>query len=123
MPSKSVLIVDDSSTIRGQLRPILEEIGMTVVEAGDGDEGLVIARLNTLDLIMVDVHMPKMDGITMIREVRKLPNHEKTPIFVLTTDSSISRARDAKAAGATAWIVKPVQDATLVKGIQKVLGI
>lgn len=123
MPLKSVLVVDDSSTIRGQLRPILEQIGMTVVEAGDGEEGLVIARLNTVDLIMVDVHMPKMDGITMIREVRKLPNHEKTPIFVLTTDSSISRARDAKAAGATAWIVKPVQDATLVKGIQKVLGI
>lgn len=94
---------------------------MTVHDAGDGQEGLLKARLESVDLVLVDVHMPRMDGISMIREFRKLDGHAKTPVFVLTTDSSTSRAQEAKAAGATAWIVKPVQPDALLKGIQKVL--
>ena len=116
-----ILVVDDSATVRRQTRDALEQGGFEVEEAGEGIEGLWRARQARFDLVMVDVHMPKMDGIAMIRELRGLPGYKSTPVFVLTTDSSLDRAEEGKQAGATAWMVKPPNYEVLVRGIKKML--
>jgi two-component system chemotaxis response regulator CheY len=109
--------------MRQQLRVFLETSGFLVLEADDGTAGLHQARNNNVDILIVDVHMPRMNGIEMIGEIRKLPDYVDTPIFVLTTDSASSSMAEAKAAGATAWIIKPFKPDILLKGIKKVLGI
>ena len=121
--SHSILVVDDSATMRQQLRVFLESSGFLVLEADDGTTGLHQARTSSVDILIVDVHMPRMNGIEMIGEIRKLPGYANTPIFVLTTDSASTSMAQAKAAGATAWIIKPFKPDILLKGIKKVLGI
>jgi two-component system, chemotaxis family, chemotaxis protein CheY len=119
--SWSILIVDDSHFIRSQLRIAFEAKGARVIEAENGSEGLWRAREHSIDLMVVDVHMPVMDGLRMIQEARKLPEHARTPIFVLTTDAAGCRADEGKKVGATAWMLKPVNPELLWKGIEKVL--
>jgi two-component system chemotaxis response regulator CheY len=118
---RSILIVDDSSTIRQQTRALLEGHGFRIVEATNGAEGLEEVKKALFDLILVDVNMPVMNGLEMITQVRKLPDYQKTPIFVLTTESSGDTVRKGKAAGATAWVVKPFKAEVLVPAIRKVL--
>jgi two-component system, chemotaxis family, chemotaxis protein CheY len=120
-PQRSILIVDDSSTIRQQTRVLLESHGFRVVEATNGAEGLEEVKKALFDLILVDVNMPVMNGLEMIAHVRKLPDYQRTPIFVLTTESSGDTVRKGKAAGATAWVVKPFKADVLVPAIRKVL--
>jgi two-component system, chemotaxis family, chemotaxis protein CheY len=121
--TRSILVVDDSDFVRSQVRAALEAKGIAVIEAHNGSEGLWRARENAVDLIVVDVHMPVMDGLKMIQEVRKLREHANTPIFVLTTDAAATRADQGKAAGATAWLLKPVNTELLWMGISKILRI
>ena len=118
----SALIVDDSSALRLQLRATLEAQGVTVIEAENGSEGLWKAREYPVDIIIADIHMPIMDGVRMIREVRALRQHAHTPIFVLSTDSGSNRLEEGKKAGATAWLIKPLNPELLWKGIQKALS-
>ena len=82
-----------------------------------------MAAANEVDMILADVNMPRMNGIEMIGEIRKLAAHKNTPIFILTTESSKTTMASAKSAGATAWIVKPFNPDVLLKGIRKVLGV
>lgn len=82
-----------------------------------------MAREHTPDLIIVDVNMPVMNGVEAVGEVRKLPAHSDTPIFMLTTESSRSMVASGKAAGATAWMVKPFRPDVLLMGLKKVLGL
>jgi two-component system chemotaxis response regulator CheY len=117
----SILIVDDSSLVRSQLRAALEGKGARVVEAENGSQGLWRARENLVDLVVVDIHMPVMDGIRMVEELRKLPEYTTTPIFILTSDATSSRAEEGKRAGANAWILKPVKIDLLWKAIEKAL--
>ena len=118
-----VLVVDDSSTVRQQLKVFLENLGHTVLEAENGQRGLDIATEHPeIQLFTIDVNMPVMNGIDMIKGVRKLADHQKTPVFMLTTESGKDTMLEAKAAGVTAWIVKPFKPEFLMKGIQKVLG-
>jgi two-component system chemotaxis response regulator CheY len=117
----SILIVDDSSLVRGQLRAALEAKGARVVEAENGSEGLWRARENAVDLVVADIHMPVMDGIRMVEELRKIPEYVTTPIFILTSDAASSRAEEGKRAGANAWILKPVKTDLLWKAIEKAL--
>jgi two-component system chemotaxis response regulator CheY len=117
----SILIVDDSSLIRSQLRNALEAKGAQVVEATNGSEALWRARENLVDLVVADVHMPVMDGIKMVEELRKLPEYATTPIFILTSDAATTRAEEGRKAGATAWILKPVKTDLLWKAIEKAL--
>jgi two-component system, chemotaxis family, chemotaxis protein CheY len=119
--SWTILIVDDSHAARTQLRAPLEAKGVTVIEAENGREGLWRARQTTVDLVVVDIHMPLMDGITMIRELRQLPGYETTPIFVLTADATSARIEEGRKAGANAWMLKPAQPELLWKSIEKVL--
>jgi two-component system, chemotaxis family, chemotaxis protein CheY len=117
----SILIVDDSSLVRSQLRAALEAKGAHVVEAENGSEGLWRARENLVDLVIADIHMPVMDGIRMVEELRRLPEYATTPIFILTSDAASSRAEEGKKAGANAWILKPVKTDLLWKAIEKAL--
>lgn len=117
----SILIVDDSALVRSQLRAALEAKGARVIEAENGTEGLWRARENLVDLVIADIHMPVMDGIRMVEELRKLSEYATTPIFILTSDAATSRAEEGKKAGANAWILKPVKTDLLWKAIEKAL--
>lgn len=112
-------MVDDSSTSRRQLRLALEQAGIQVAEAAEGVEGLWRARQQAFDLVLTDIHMPTMDGLEFIRELRKNPSYDETPIYVLTSDGSRERLAEGRAAGATAWVIKPPNVALLVDAIVK----
>jgi two-component system chemotaxis response regulator CheY len=119
---QSILIVDDSPTVRQQLRLCLEMGGYQVLEAVNGQAGLEQADKNRVSLVISDVNMPIMNGIDFIRELRKRGAYQKTPVFVLTTESGATHAQLGKEAGATVWIVKPFKPEVLLKGIKKVIG-
>jgi two-component system chemotaxis response regulator CheY len=105
--SDRVLLVDDSAAARVRLKHALVQGGFDVSEASDGVEGLYRARQETFQLIMTDIHMPMMDGLAFIRELRKMPEYAQTPIIVLTSDFSKDRMAQVRLAGATVWIEKP----------------
>lgn len=120
--TKTVLSVDDSPSIRQMVALTLSGAGYAVVEAGDGTEGLVRMRDGGIDLVITDLNMPTMDGLTFIRELRKLPVGKGLPILFLTTESDEGRKREAKDAGATGWITKPFKQDQLLAVVRKVLG-
>lgn len=118
-----LLIVDDSTMLRDMLNYALNEGGYTdVVEAIDGVDGLQKAKASSFDLIITDVNMPNMDGLTLIGELRKLPAYASKPILVLTTERSDEMKAKGKAAGATGWIVKPFVPEQLLKAVNIVLS-
>jgi two-component system chemotaxis response regulator CheY len=117
----SILVVDDSAVARSQLRIAFEAKGARVTEAENGREGLWRARAESFDLVFTDVHMPVMDGLQMIQELRKQPEYAATPIFVLTSDAAATRASEGKKAGANAWVVKPISSELLWKAVEKAL--
>ncbi|WP_084584130.1 response regulator [Sphingomonas azotifigens] len=118
----SILTVDDSPSLRMAIKIALTGAGYSVTEAGDGVEGLAKAKGTKFDLIITDLNMPNMDGLTMIRELRKDPAQCGTPILFLTTESDDAMKQQAKAAGATGWLVKPFVPEQLLKVSRKVLG-
>ncbi|MBL4689260.1 MAG: response regulator [Nannocystaceae bacterium] len=117
-----ILIVDDSATIRLQLRGCLQPAGHELVEAENGAIGLQKARFADFDFIIMDVNMPVMNGLEMLENLRLLDGHRTTPVFVLTTESSKEMVARGKRSGATAWIVKPFKSEVLLKGIDFVLA-
>jgi len=118
-----LLIVDDSTMLRDMLSYALNEGGYTdVTEATDGLEGLEKAKETQFDLIITDVNMPNMDGITLVSELRKLPQYIKSPILVLTTERGDEMKAKGKASGATGWIVKPFVPDQLLKAVNIVLS-
>ena len=118
----SILTVDDSASIRLTTRVALTNAGYSVTEAVDGQDGLAKLNSGQFDMIVTDLKMPKMDGLTMIRELRKLPAHMGVPVIFLTTESDAEIKQQAKAAGATGWLTKPFDPESLVKIARKVLG-
>jgi two-component system chemotaxis response regulator CheY len=118
----SILTVDDSPSLRMAIRIALTGAGYRVTEAGDGVEGLAKAAAETFDMIVTDLNMPNMDGLTMIRELRTQPAQAGVPIIFLTTESDADMKAQAKAAGATGWLVKPFVPDQLIKIARKVLG-
>ncbi len=118
----SILTVDDSSSLRLATRIALTGAGYSVTEACDGLEGLGKAQGQKFDMIITDLNMPNMDGLSMIREIRKLPVQMGTPIIFLTTESDDAIKQEARAAGATGWLVKPFQPDQLLRIAKKVLG-
>src|SRR6266446_3648624 len=103
----SILAVDDSASMRQMVTFTLKGAGYEVVEAQDGHEALGIAKTKTVNLVLTDINMPKMDGIALIRALRALPNYKFTPMLMLTTESAPEKKQEGKAAGATGWMVKP----------------
>jgi two-component system chemotaxis response regulator CheY len=118
----SILTVDDSASMRQMVSFTLKGAGYTVTEAADGVQALAIAKRQSFDLVITDVNMPNMDGISLIKELRTLPAFRFTPLLMLTTESGADKKQQGKAAGATGWIVKPFNPDQLVKTVQKVLG-
>lgn len=116
-----ILAVDDSASMRQMVSFTLKGAGHDVLEASDGVEALGIAQKGGVDLVISDVNMPNMDGITLIAELRKLGNYKFTPILMLTTESGGDKKSEGKAAGATGWIVKPFNPEQLISTVQKVL--
>ena len=118
-----LLIVDDSTMLRDMLSYALNEGGYSdVTEAVDGIDGLEKAKANSFDLIITDINMPNMDGITLVQELRKLPQYTNSPILVLTTERSDEMKSKGKAAGATGWIVKPFVPDQLLNAVNIVLN-
>jgi two-component system chemotaxis response regulator CheY len=118
-----LLIVDDSTMLRDMLSYPLNEGGYNdVIEAIDGMDGLEKAKTASFDLVITDVNMPNMDGLTFIEELRKLPEYSKTPILVLTTERSDEMKTKGKSVGATGWIVKPFVPDQLLKAVNIVLS-
>jgi two-component system, chemotaxis family, chemotaxis protein CheY len=120
--SVRILAVDDSATTLRQLESFLTPHGYTVIKAASASDGIDAVRTEKFDLLIVDVNMPGMNGLEMIREVRAVPGYEKTPCFVLTTESTRHLMEAGRKVGATAWIVKPFKHEILLKGIQQVLA-
>lgn len=120
--SKTILSVDDSASVRQMVKLTLTGAGYQVVQANDGAEGLAKARDLKVDMVMTDLNMPVMNGLSLIRELRKLPAYKGVPILFLTTESDAQLKAEAKAAGATGWITKPFQQEQLIAVVKKVLG-
>jgi two-component system, chemotaxis family, chemotaxis protein CheY len=120
--AKTVLTVDDSASMRQMVKLTLSAAGYNVIEAGDGIQGLSVARAGTVNMVLTDLNMPGMDGLALIRELRKLPNLTGVPIILLTTESDAARKQEARSAGATGWITKPFQPEQLVSVAKKVMG-
>lgn len=117
-----IIAVDDSASMRQMVSFTLRGAGHDVLEASDGVEALQVAnRESNVDLVISDINMPNMDGISLIKELRGLAPYKFTPILMLTTESSSDKKMEGKAAGATGWIVKPFNPDQLLATIGKVL--
>jgi len=119
--SKIILIVDDSESIREVVSFTLENEGYKVLVGEDGKDALKFLDNRPIDLIITDLHMPEMDGIELIKEVRSMDSYKHIPILFLTTESQVSKKMEAKDAGATGWIIKPFVPAKLLAALKKVL--
>ena len=117
-----ILTVDDSRSLRQTVAFTLRRAGYEVIEAVDGEDGLAKAMANPVALILADQNMPRMDGLTMIRELRGRPEYKKVPILMLTTESSDEMKQKGRAAGATGWIVKPFDPERLIEVVKKVIN-
>ena len=118
---RTALIVDDSASIREMVAFTLREAGFNVLESCHGADALDKLGTGRVDLIITDLHMPVMDGIAFIRQVRGRPATKYTPVLMLTTETQTEKKQQGKAAGATGWIVKPFHPAKLLEVIGKVL--
>lgn len=120
--SKTILTIDDSASIRQMVSLTLSGAGYNVLQASDGEEGLVQATAHRVDAVLTDLNMPKMNGIEFIRQYRAHPSSTGVPIVFLTTESDGELKRQAKEAGATGWIVKPFEQDKLLAVVKKVAG-
>lgn len=120
----TILIVDDSASIRHTVIIALKKLGHTIEEASDGTVGVEKARVRqgAIDLFIVDLNMPEMDGLTMIRHIRRMPEYDGVPILFLTTESDDAIKMEAKEAGATGWLTKPFNADQLVRVVNRVLA-
>lgn len=118
--SKKILAVDDSKTMRDMISFTLRGAGYDVVEANDGEDALGKLGGNSVNLVITDINMPRLDGIGLIKKLRADPSYKSTPILVLTTESEGSKKDEGRQAGATGWIVKPFDPDQLLKVVQKV---
>ena len=119
--AKTILAVDDSGSLRQMVSFSLKAAGYDVIEAVDGQDGLDKAKKQTVDLVLTDQNMPRMDGLGLTRKLRENPRFKSTPILILTTESSDQMKQAGRAAGATGWLVKPFDPAKLIEIIGKVI--
>jgi len=117
----SILLVDDSASMREMVSFTLREAGHDVSEAEDGVIALDFAGGKAVNLVITDVNMPNMDGITLTAELRKLPDYKFIPILILTTETGTVKKEQGKVAGATGWIEKPFDPDNLLSTVNRVL--
>lgn len=119
--AKTILVVDDSASLRQVVGIALKGAGYGVIEACDGKDALTKLNGQKIHLIISDVNMPNMDGITFVTEAKKLPDYKFTPIIMLTTESAENKKSAGQAAGAKAWVVKPFQPAQMLAAVSKLI--
>lgn len=119
--SKTIMIIDDSMSMRQVVSITLKKAGYEMIEACDGKDALSKLTGQKVHLMICDVNMPNMDGITFLKEVKTLPNYKFTPIVMLTTESQEGKKMEGKAAGAKAWMVKPFKPEQLLEAISKLI--
>ena len=119
--TRTILTVDDSVSIREMVSFTLKSAGFSVVEAADGADGLEQAKARSVNLVLTDQNMPRMDGISLVKALRELPQYRTTPILMLTTESGDAMKSQGRAAGATGWLVKPFNPQRLLEVVNKVL--
>jgi len=123
--AKTILIVDDSASLRRVVKIALTGAGYEVIEAIDGLDGLAVLKAQSgrkVHLIISDVNMPNMDGISFVLALKQLPSHMYTPVVMLTTESEAEKMRQGQAAGARAWVVKPFQPAQLLSAVARLVA-
>jgi two-component system chemotaxis response regulator CheY len=118
----AIVIVDDSRSMRHMIRSVLEADGRVVREADNGAAALALLRDHAAELVITDVNMPAMDGLTLTTEIRKLEQHRFVPILILTTEAGEDMKQRGRAAGATGWLVKPFNPVQLRQVIERLLG-
>ena len=119
--AKTIMIVDDSASLRQVVAIALKGAGYEVLEACDGKDALAKLSGQKINLIISDVNMPNMDGISFVKAVKQLPNYKFTPIIMLTTESQESKKQEGQAAGAKAWVVKPFKPEQMLNAVSKLV--
>ena len=119
--AKTILIVDDSASVRQVVSITLRGAGYEVIAGVDGKDALTKLDGRRIHLIISDVNMPNMDGITFVAEAKKLPAYKFTPVIMLTTESQEEKKRQAQAAGAKAWVTKPFQPEQMLSAVAKLI--
>lgn len=119
--AKKILLVDDSASVRTVAGIALRGAGYEVLEASNGQEGLSKLTGDKIHLIISDVNMPVMDGITFLKEVKRHPSYRFTPVIMLTTEAGEDKKQEGRAAGAKAWIVKPFQPQFMLDAVSKLI--
>lgn len=119
--NKTIMVVDDSASIRQVVGIALRGAGYTVIEACDGRDALSKLTGDKIHLIISDVNMPNMDGITFVKELKQNPRYKFTPVIMLTTEAGKDKMAEGKAAGAKAWVVKPFQPPQMLDAVSKLI--
>jgi len=119
---KIVMIVDDSASIRQVVNLTLRKVGYDVIEAVDGEDALRKLASVKVNLLICDVNMPNMDGITLVRSLKEMPNYKYVPVIMLTTESQESKKQEGRAAGARAWVVKPFKPEQMLEAVSKLIS-
>ncbi|HEV7814477.1 MAG TPA: response regulator [Janthinobacterium sp.] len=119
--AKTIMIVDDSISIRQVVGIALKSAGYDVIEGRDGKDALSKLTGQKVHLVISDVNMPNMDGISFVKALKQMPNYKFTPVIMLTTESQEEKKREGQAAGAKAWVVKPFKPEILLGAVQKLV--
>lgn len=119
--AKTILIIDDSISLRQVVSIALKNAGYDVVEACDGKDALTKLTGQKIHLMICDVNMPNMDGISFLKAVREHPSYKFTPVIMLTTEASEEKKKEGQAAGARAWVVKPFKPEQLLVAVSKLI--
>ncbi len=119
---KKILVIDDATTVRLYYRQVLEAAGFAVEEAGNGFEGWEKALVGEFDLLIVDINMPKMDGYTLLRQVRQEPRICAVPAIMISTEGQTQDAHKAYGAGANLYFNKPVKPEVLSRHVRLLTG-
>ncbi|GAB6042413.1 response regulator [Endothiovibrio diazotrophicus] len=120
--AKTILIVDDSASLRQAVSIALKREGYEVMEACDGKDGLSKLTGQKVHLIISDVNMPNMDGLTMVSQIKQMPAYKFTPVIMLTTEAGEEMKAKGKAAGAKAWVVKPFKPEQMITAVSKLVA-
>jgi two-component system chemotaxis response regulator CheY len=117
--TKAILVVDDTRSMRAMVAAVLQGAGYEVAEAADGLEALELARKRLYDLVVTDHNMPRMDGVTLVRELRALPHYDPVALIVLSTEASPELKQRGREAGATGWMTKPFEPQRMLDIVAK----